>query len=98
MSFIVSGSGDSVPVKLMNDDGSVSLMVGDMFILAIEEDGTLNLCDYVCEETVGPLKLTDEGEYGSRRARVFFCGEELVLPSEIKAAKKSAPKKGKGVR
>lgn len=98
MGFIIREN-ESDPIVSLDDngDGGVFVRVGDTCIVEIYEDGTLELCDYVDAGEVGDLKITEGkddgwGGYEGRRARIFFGGEELVLPSELK---KAAPKKTK---
>lgn len=90
MGFIIREN-DSDPIVTLDDngDGGVFVRVGDTCIVEIYEDGTLELCDDVDKGEVGDLKLTEGkvdgwGGYDGRRVRVFFAGEELVLPSELK--------------
>lgn len=90
---------DSNPIVTLSDngDGGVAVCVGDTCVVEIREDGTLSLCDYVDEDEVGNLKITEGkddgwGGHEGRRARVFFAGEELVLPSETKTPTKTAKK------
>lgn len=97
MGFIIRES-EADPIVMLDDngEGGVFVRVGDTFVIDILENGTLELCDHVVAEDVGNLKITEgkDGGWGGfegRRVRVFFRGEELVLPSELKKAK-SKPK------
>lgn len=101
MSFIVRQA-ESDPIVTLDDngDGGVFVYVGDTCIVEIREDGTVKLCDYVDKDEVGDLKITDGkddgwGDFVGRRARVFFNGEELVLPSEEKPVKAKRSRKAK---
>ena len=92
MGFIIREN-ESDPIVTLegHGDNGVFVRVGDTNIFEIHEDGTLELSDYVDKDEVGNLKLTEGtddgwGGYEGRRARVFFNGEELVLPSELKKA------------
>lgn len=91
MGFTAKNACSDVVISVDEDgDGGVSVVFGDTCVVAVNEDGTLELCEYVDINAVGSLKLTDgeDGGWGeqNRRARIFYQGEELVLPSEIKAA------------
>lgn len=102
MGFIVKNN-ISEPIVRVEDNGynGVEVYVGDTCVVGINKDGELTLVDYVDPEEVGDLKLTDGVDDGwgdkRRRARIFFEGEELILPSEIKAAEKKAAAKTKKV-
>lgn len=80
-------------------DGFVSVMVGETSIITFCDDGTLELSEYVDPEEVANLKLTEGKDTGwgdlNRRARIFFMGEEFVLPSEQKVAETSKVKRSK---
>ena len=99
MGFVTSGGSDRVVTLESDSEGGVYIKVGDTYVLGISEDGSLHLIDFVDAEEVGNLKLTDGKDDGwggsNRRARVFFDGEELTLPSEQKKVEKKATKRTK---
>lgn len=100
MGFRANVCNDNAVVELQDEgDNYVNIMIGDTCVAAFNEDGTFELANYVDASQVGNLKLVpgkDDG-YGSpqTRARIFFEGEELVLPSEVAAAEKKASSKAK---
>lgn len=100
MGFRTNVSNDMAVISLEDcGDGEVFVQVGEDAVFHFSDDGTIELCEYVQQENVGNLKLTDGKDDGwgtkNNRARVFFNGEELLLPSEIKAAEKKAASKAK---
>lgn len=88
MGFIMRESQADPIVSLSDDgDGGVYVRVGDTCIINISADGRVDLCDDVDKDEIGDLEVTEGEEdgwgcYAGRRVRVFFDGEELVLPSE----------------
>lgn len=88
MGFVTKRSND--PIVTVEDIGygMVALNVGNTCVGYFGDGGEFVLEEDVAKEEVGNLKLTDGHGDGcggtNRRMRVFYRGEELVLPSELK--------------